>query len=104
MSGATYVRWRVLALLVSASFISYVLRYNVSTAGPSMMADLGLTEIQFGWILAAFTAGYTLFQFPGGVLIGAWGARRTLATIMFLWGLLTLLTSAVPEAGATGAT
>ena len=69
-----------------------------------MMLDLGLTEIQFGWILAAFTAGYTIFQFPGGVLIGAWGARHTLTTIMVLWGILTILTSAVPESSTAGAT
>ena len=96
------VRWRVLALLVLASFISYVLRYNVSTAGPEMMTDLGLTEQQLGYILAAFTAGYTIFQFPGGVFGVKVGPRRAMAMIMVLWGLLTVLTSAVPGSGVAG--
>jgi ACS family glucarate transporter-like MFS transporter len=96
------VRWRVLALLVLASFISYVLRYNVSTAGPEMMTDLGLTEQQFGYILAAFTAGYTIFQFPGGVFGTRLGPRRAMTIIMVLWGLLTMLTSAVPGSGLAG--
>ncbi len=41
----TIVRWRILSILVLASFISYTFRYNFSTAAPAMMADLGLTEI-----------------------------------------------------------
>jgi MFS transporter, ACS family, glucarate transporter len=104
MSGATGVRWRILALLVLASFVSYVLRSNISIAGPAMMADLGLTEQQFGYILAAFTAGYTIFQFPGGVFGVKLGTRRAMAIIMVLWGLLTILTSAVPGSEAAGVT
>ena len=98
------IRWRVLGLLVLASFISYVLRYNVSTAGPAMMADLRLTEQQLGYILAAFTAGYTIFQFPGGLFSDRYGPRRTLTIVMVLWGVLTILTSAVPGAAVTGTT
>jgi ACS family glucarate transporter-like MFS transporter len=100
VNGATGVRWRVLALLVLASFVSYVLRSNISIAGPAMMTDLGLTEQQLGYILAAFTAGYTIFQFPGGVFGIKLGTRRAMTIIMVLWGLLTILTSAVPGGGA----
>ena len=64
----TNIRWRIMGILMLASFISYTLRYNMSAAAPAMMADLGLTEIQWGWILAAFMAGYTVFQVPGGLL------------------------------------
>ncbi|MDH4048315.1 MAG: MFS transporter [Gammaproteobacteria bacterium] len=101
-SRPTIVRWRVLGLLVISSFVSYVLRYNVSTAGPSLIDDLGITEIQYGWVLAAFTAGYAIFQFPSGLLGVAWGHRRTLATAMVLWGLLTILTSVVPGPDVAG--
>ncbi|HEX6260381.1 MAG TPA: MFS transporter [Woeseiaceae bacterium] len=104
MTRPSAIRWRVLALLVLASFISYVLRYNVSTAGPEMMTDLGLTEQQLGYILAAFTAGYTIFQFPGGVFGVRLGPRRAMTIIMVLWGLLTILTSAVPGTSVSGTT
>jgi ACS family glucarate transporter-like MFS transporter len=96
------VRWRVLALLVLASFVSYVLRSNISIAGPSMMTDLGLTAQQLGYILAAFTAGYTIFQFPGGVFGVKAGMRRAMTIVMLLWGVLTILTSAVPDVGSGG--
>lgn len=101
---ATFVRWRVLSLLVFAGFVSYVLRYNVSTAGPSMMADLSLTEQQLGYVLAAFTAGYTVFQFPGGLMGDALGPRKALTICMLLWGALTLVTSAIPGGASTSVT
>ena len=92
----TSVRWRILSVLVLASFVSYFLRSNMSIAGPVMTSELGLTEMQWGWVLAAFTAGYALFQFPGGVLGDKFGPRRVIAAIAILWAVLTLVTSLVP--------
>jgi len=34
------------------SFVSCLLRGNPSIAGPSMVANLQLTEIQWGWLMA----------------------------------------------------
>ena len=99
-SRPSLVRWRVLVAIMLASFISYVLRYNVSTAGPSMMLDLGITEMHLGYIASAMSIGYALFQLPGGVLTDAVGPRRTLTGLMIAWIVLTLLTCMVP-AGAT---
>jgi ACS family glucarate transporter-like MFS transporter len=101
---ATSIRWRILGILVFASFVSYVLRSNISIAAPAMIADLGLTEIQWGWILAAFTAGYALFQFPGGLLGDRFGPRRMLTAIAVLWCVLTIATTLVPgqETASTG--
>lgn len=92
----THVRWRILALLVFVSFVSYLLRGNLSIAAPSMIADLQLTEIQWGWIMAAFPLGYALFQFPGGCWADRQGPRRTLALIAIAWAVLIALTSLVP--------
>ena len=93
---ATNVRWRILAILIFVSFISYVLRSNISIAAPAMMADLNLSEIQWGWVLAAFTTGYALFQIPGGIIGDRFGPRKSLAVIAILWGVLTIATSLIP--------
>jgi ACS family glucarate transporter-like MFS transporter len=98
---ASTVRLRILAILVVMSFIAYVLRTNLSFAAPQMMADLGLDEIRWGYVMAAFTAGYTIFQFPGGVLGDRFGPRRVLTALAVLWAVLTALTSLVPETGAS---
>lgn len=49
-----------------------------------MISDLGLTEIQWGWVMAAFLVGYTIFQFPGGMLGDRFGPRRVIAAIAVL--------------------
>lgn len=92
----TNVRWVILALLFMASFVAYILRTNMSIAGESMMADLGLSKIQLGMVLSAFAWGYAIFQFPGGIFGNIVGYRRALAIIAVLWGILTLATGLIP--------
>jgi ACS family glucarate transporter-like MFS transporter len=93
----TFVRWRILGLLGALSFTSYLLRGNLSIAAPAMMADLHLTEIQWGWVMSAFPLGYALFQFPGGVWCGRIGPRKALMLIAVAWGALIALTSTIPS-------
>lgn len=93
----TNVRWLVFAILAFGSFISYVLRANVSIAAPSMIADLHLSEVEWGWVLAAFTAGYAIFQFPGGLFGDRSGARKAVTIVAVLWGVLTIVTALVPD-------
>jgi MFS transporter, ACS family, glucarate transporter len=96
MAKASNIRWRILTLLCLSSFVSYTLRANISTAAPFMIEDLALTEIQWGWVLAAFTTGYALFQIPGGILGDSIRPKRALTMIAVLWGVFTLLTALVP--------
>jgi ACS family glucarate transporter-like MFS transporter len=94
------VRWVVLALIVLASFIAYVLRSNMSIVSATMMTDLGLTEVQFGMVLSAFALGYAIFQFPSGVFGGLLGSRLAITLIAIAWGVLTIATGLVPGSGA----
>lgn len=92
----THVRWMILALIFMASFVAYVLRMNMSIAGESIMAYLGLSKIQLGMVLSAFAWGYAIFQFPGGIFGDIVGSRRALTIIAVLWGILTLATGLAP--------
>mgnify|MGYP001491069999 CR=1 FL=1 len=93
----TYVRWRILAWIVVASLVAYVLRYNLSVAGPAMMRDLGLSEAQLGMILGAFAWCYGLFQVPGGIAGEKLGPRRAMTLIFVAWFAATALMSLVPR-------
>src|SRR5262245_42839806 len=96
MRKPTNVRWIILTLISVASFISYVIRSNLSTVGPSVMAEFSFTEIQFGQILAAFTFGYAAFQFLGGVVGDVLGSRKAITLIAVLWGVLTIVNGIIP--------
>jgi len=94
--GDTLVRWRVLALLFGLSFVAYVVRTNLSVAAKYMMPELGISEIQMGWVFGAFTFAYAAFQFPGGIA-GEWlGSRRALVLLAVAWAALTLATGWAP--------
>ena len=100
----TFVRWRVFLILALGSFVAYVLRADLSIAAPVMMQDLGLNEIEWGWVIAAFTTSYAIFQFPGGILGDKLGPRKALALIASLWSICMMLTVLVPSAAvASGA-
>ena len=89
-------RWIVLAIIVFASFIAYVLRTNVSIVSETMMHDLGMNEYQLGMIFSAFAAGYAIFQFPGGVFGDKFGPRFTISAIAIAWAVLTVITALIP--------
>lgn len=90
------IRWVVLAIIIFASFVAYVLRTNLSIVGETMMQDLGMNELQLGMVFSAFAAGYALFQFPGGIIGDRWGPRFTITAIATAWALLTVVTAFIP--------
>jgi MFS transporter, ACS family, glucarate transporter len=98
--AGSHVRWWILALTVAVSFVAYVLRTNLQVVGPTMVEELGLSAVQLGIVVSAFTLGYALFQFPGGVLGDRLGPRRMVTLILVATGVLTLLTGLVPAASA----
>jgi len=87
-------------LIVLGSFLLTVLLYIdracISTAKGAITKDLALdpTGIQFGWIMAAFTLGYALFQAPSGSLADKFGSRRVITAIVTVWSILTAATGA----------
>ncbi len=100
------VRFRILAVLVSLSFINYLLRNNFSVAIPSIRGEFGFTSAEIGWILGSFNLTYTLFQIPGGIFGETFGYRRAMTCVAITWGVLTWLTGFAPglmAASATGA-
>ena len=82
----------VVLLLCFMYLITYVDRTNLSTAGPLMRKELGLSLTQLGLVFSAFGYPYAIFQIIGGHLGDRLGARRTLTVCGLLWALATILT------------
>jgi MFS transporter, ACS family, glucarate transporter len=72
------VRWSVFMFLLLFGVVAYVQRTAISVAAEPMMPELGLSQLQIGWLETGFLVTYTIFQFPGGLLGQAMGARRML--------------------------
>jgi ACS family glucarate transporter-like MFS transporter len=62
-----------------------------------MMPELGLSQVQVGWLLTAFLIAYSAFQLPGA-LLGQWlGARRILSALGVATALASVATAATPS-------
>lgn len=87
------------AILVFLTFLHtvnlYIDRAAISAGRNSIVSDLGLTDIQFGWAMAMFTLGYALFQAPTGYFADRRGPRFVLTAIIIFWSACTALTAAV---------
>lgn len=85
-------------ILVFCTFLMTVLlfvdRASISAAKNEICSDLGLGNTQFGWIMAAFTLGYALFQTPTGKLADKYGPRRIISAVVSIWSVLTSVTGA----------
>jgi MFS family permease len=90
----TNVRLLVLAMLAAAAGSAYLTRICIAVATTTIQADLGLTELQMGWILGAFGWGYLIAQIPSGWLGDRLGGRLVFSASSLLWSLMTVWTSA----------
>ncbi len=75
------VRWKIFLYLFGFGFIAYIQQKSLTVAAYRMMPDLGLSQVQIGALETAFIAGYTVMQFPGGIIGQRLGARMMFVVI-----------------------
>jgi MFS family permease len=73
----------------------YVDRVNIATVAPQITEDLGLTHIEFGMVVSAFSYPYALFQLIGGWVGDRLGPRLALVLCGAMVCLATILTGLV---------
>lgn len=90
-------RWTVLALLAIGVLISFVDRTSVSStlADAGFVRHFALTDVDRGWINAAFFWSYGVFQVPMGWVADRYGVKWPYAISFALWCLATALMGAV---------
>ena len=84
-----------LGLLFLYMLINYVDRGNVSTAGPLLKAEFGLSPSQLGILFATFFSSYTAMQFVAGWLVDRFDVSRILMAGFLIWSLATAATGLV---------
>src|SRR6266571_7984330 len=90
--GARVLRklfWRLLPFLFLLYIVNYLDRINVGFAKLQMQDQLGFSERVFGIAFGIFFAGYFFFQLPSNLALARVGARRWMAAIMVLWGIIS---------------
>ena len=75
--------------------ITYMDRAANGSAKKAIMADLGVSEDDFFWVLIAFQLAYAMFEIPSGWLGDTRGPRSTLLRVVLWWSLFVALTGFV---------
>ena len=79
----------VLPILFCCYLVNYIDRVNVSFAKLHLSAALHLGDAAYGLGAGLFFVGYFFFQIPSNLLLHRIGARRTIALIVILWGIIS---------------
>ena len=92
---------RVTRRLIPFAFLCYVVAYidrvNIGFAADALQRDLGLSDAAYGVGAGLFFLGYCLFEIPSNLILERVGARRWMARIMVLWGLVSMGTMFVTD-------
>src|SRR5688572_32661157 len=81
-------RWVICGLLFFATTINYIDRNALSVLKTTLQADLGWTDVDYGWITFAFTVAYAAFPSVTGRIIDRWGVKKSLAAALILWSAM----------------
>jgi sugar phosphate permease len=93
------VRHGVLGFTLALTAIAYLDRVCISTAAPAMKDELGISDVEMGYVFSAFTLAYALFEVPSGWFADRFGARVTLTRIVLWWSAMTAATGMVSGFG-----
>jgi MFS transporter, ACS family, tartrate transporter len=80
---------RLVPFLFLIYVVAYLDRVNVSFAQLQLEDDLGFSDTIFGIGAGIFSLGYVIFGVPSNLALARFGARRWLAAIMVVWGVIS---------------
>jgi D-galactonate transporter len=90
--GASVTRkltWRIVPFLFLLYIVAYLDRINVGFAALQMQSELHLNDAVYGFGAGLFFAGYFCFQVPSNIVLQRVGARRWIAMLMVVWGVVS---------------
>jgi hypothetical protein len=81
--------WRLVPFLFLLYIVAYLDRINVGFAALQMRQQLAFTDAVYGLGAGMFFAGYFFFQVPSNLALQRVGARRWIALLMMVWGVIS---------------
>ncbi|UUL81208.1 MFS transporter [Sphingomonas qomolangmaensis] len=83
------LRWWLIGVVMIGTSLNYLTRSTLGVAAPTVLADLGIGEREYGWITGAFQLGIML-QPVAGYLLDTIGLRMGLAIFASAWAVITM--------------
>lgn len=86
-----YVRWGISILWIVGVTLNYVSRNSLGVLASELQTHLHITTKEYSWVVAAFQAGYTVFQPVCGWVVDFIGLKAGVAIFAFIWSLACLM-------------
>lgn len=86
-------QWKIVLFITIITVINFIDRSSISFAIEPIEKGYGITNAQFGLIASAFSLGYVIMTFCGGILVDRFGTIGIWAISAILWSIATMLLS-----------
>jgi MFS transporter, ACS family, aldohexuronate transporter len=85
-----YYRWVICALLFFATTINYIDRQVLGILAPLLQNSIGWNEIDYGYIVTAFTGAYAIGLLFVGRFIDKVGTKKGYSVSMVVWSIAAM--------------
>jgi ACS family hexuronate transporter-like MFS transporter len=97
------LRWWIAGLVFLSTVINYIDRQTLSVLAPQLSKELGLSNIDYGWISQAFLIPYTAMYIVAGILLDRYGTKLIFGVAAAWWSIAAMLHATVSTAFGFGA-
>ncbi|WP_413731876.1 MFS transporter [Sodalis sp. RH20] len=87
------LRWYMIALVTVGTVLGYLTRNAIAVAAPTLQDQLHITTQQYSYIIAAYSACYTLMQPVAGYVLDLLGTKVGYAVFAIVWALMCMATA-----------
>lgn len=87
-------------LLGFGVLVNYFDRVNVSVSQSALHASFGITTIEFGYLLSAYSWTYAMLQLPSGLLLDRFGVKLIGRISTFIWSAACFGSALAPGVGS----
>ncbi|WP_380184048.1 MFS transporter [Kalamiella sp. sgz302252] len=81
------LRWYMIGLVTLGTVLGYLTRNTIAVAAPTLESQLHITTQQYSYIVAAYSACYTLMQPVAGYILDILGTKIGYAMFAILWAI-----------------
>lgn len=87
------LRWYMIALVTVGTVLGYLTRNAIAVAAPTLQDQLHITTQQYSYIIAAYSACYTIMQPVAGYVLDVLGTKVGYAVFAILWAVFCMATA-----------
>lgn len=87
------LRWYMIGLVTIGTILGYLTRNAIAVAAPTLQEQLHITTQQYSYIIAAYSACYTIMQPVAGYVLDLLGTKVGYAVFAIMWAIFCAATA-----------